>query len=99
MSDKIYALYPLNEDGRAVGVYVGITSDVKRRIREHVYGGQYWLDDKPVTNFAYQVLDELGEDDDPYSEYDYIDLYRKIGLQILNSKTGKNAKYPTPFSR
>ena len=99
MSDKIYALYPLNKDGKAVGVYVGITSDVKRRIREHVYGGQYWFDDKPVTNFAYQILDGLDEDDDPYIEYDYIDLFRKIGLHLLNRKIGNHGNYQNAFLR
>lgn len=83
MSDKIYALYPLNENGGATGIYIGITSDVERRIKEHVYSGQYWIGNKPITDFAYQILDEV---DDPRLEYDYIDLFKMSGLNLLNKK-------------
>ncbi len=95
MSDMIYALYPLDENSKSGGeVYIGITCDIKRRIREHVNSGHYWIGDKPVTAFAYQILDELGEDDDRYIEYDYIELFRVLGFDVLNERIGN---YSNPF--
>ena len=100
MSDMIYALYPLNENQEWTGsVYIGITSDIKRRIREHVYSGQYWIGEKPVTDFVYQTLYELNENDNPYIEYDYIELFRAMGMNVLNKRIGNHSDPLRAFVR
>lgn len=96
MNNKIYALYPLDENKRIAGVYVGTTSDVKRRMKEHVYSNTFWIGNKPATDFVYQVLDET---DDPRLEYDYIDLLGMTGLPLLNKKIGNHSDYRRALSR
>lgn len=86
MHDSIYILYPCNEHYKADCMYVGITSDVEMRIKGHVYSNTFYVGDKPCLNFAYQVIDELDDADNPLVEYDYIDLFEKMGFELCNIK-------------
>lgn len=98
MSRYIYAIYPVDEHGKATGVYVGCTSNVERRIREHRYNrtpscGSYKLSDDMRKGFMYQILDEI-EEKDSYLEYDYIDLFCRMAIvPVLNSRIGNHADY------
>jgi len=96
VKEKIYALYPLDDNGKALGVYVGITSDVSRRMKEHLYSNSYYYGNEPITDFAYQVLDEP---DNTYTEYDFIDLFKISGIPLLNQRIGNHANYQNALIR
>lgn len=96
----IYAIYPHDENGDYAGVYVGITSNVKRRLQIHLkdlycHPNSVELHRLMKNNgYSYQTIDDVQSNDDTYLEYDWIDFFRaKTDLHIFNTKIGSHADF------
>lgn len=88
----IYAIYPLDSDGNIAGVYVGMTRNLRQRIKGH-------MNDRHTENqmgfhslmrdygFYYQILENVEEYPDRRHEYDWIDYFKHMGVPVFNAQT------------
>lgn len=91
---KVYAIFPCDKDGEAVGVYVGSTSDMKWRLINHRcrpvgLGNQDELHQLMRENgCTYKFLDEYYGIKETHTEYDWIDYFVKVtDLKVFNNRT------------
>ena len=96
----VYAIYPHDENGNIVGVYVGSTHDLKRRLQIHMAdrttkGEQVTLHNLMRENgFDYQKLDTINEFKERHLEYDWIAYFKeKTNLKVLNRIEGKSLNH------
>lgn len=91
--DYVYAIYPFDESGNIAGVYVGLTHNLKRRLKAHQFGENpsqaEFHSFMRQYGFAFQVLEIIENYADRHLEYDWIDFFeKKTNLRIFNSKRG-----------
>jgi len=84
----VYAIYPLDGSGDIAGVYVGTTSNIRCRIKNHIStkGQQTELHKMMRENgFMYQIVETISEYEDRHLEYDWIDFFKKkTHLMVFN---------------
>lgn len=84
----VYAIYPFDEDGKIAGVYVGATSNIRCRMKNHVNNmrQQQELHGMMRENgFTYQILETIKEYNDRHLEYDWMDFFKeKTPLRVFN---------------
>ena len=90
---KVYAIFPLNENGEIAGVYVGSSANVKERIKHHLqtYGmNQNELHELMRKNgYMYCLLNSILEHKESHFEYDWIDFFDKCtSLRVFNNQRG-----------
>lgn len=100
---EVYLIFPFDENGNAAGVYVGASSWVEERIRNHLYSGKSEPDNQKEAHllmkengFSYTVVDTIEDFNETHIEYDWIDFFLKnTDLRVFNSlKIGlKNADW------
>ena len=92
---KVYALFPYDEKGDIAGVYIGVSGNLKDRLRVHLNtpsgkGNQDRLHELMRRNgYTFTVLDEVETWKDGHLEYDWLDFYiKKTDFQVFNNVTG-----------
>lgn len=92
---KVYVIIPLDENGKAIGAYVGRTSDIYRRLRIHFYckkdkGKQSELHELMRTNpYICLRIDTMKDINESHLEYDWIDFIGNVlGLKLFNDDLG-----------
>lgn len=101
LPQTVYAIYPKDEKGNIVGVYVGSTSKpLEKRIRGHLQSkskspNQIKLHELMRNNgFIYQSLEVYNRFEDRHLEYDWIDYFlKKTNLFLFNVKVMKQPDY------
>ena len=89
----VYAIYPYDEHGEITGAYVGITKNIKERMKQHTIdkyavGGQVPLHKLMKENgFCFQVLEEC-DCHSTYKEYDWIAFFKQSGVNLFNVREG-----------
>lgn len=87
----VYAIYPLNENGKIAGVYVGSTFDFKRRAYLHMHknpASRQPFQELMIKNgFYYQTFNIINSFDEAHLEYDWMDFFKKNGVVVFNQRT------------
>lgn len=93
---QVYIIIPLDENGKAIGAYVGKTGSISVRLRQHYYskkktGKQTELHELMKTNhFICLQVDQIKDPiRDGHLEYDWMDFVGNvIGLKLFNENLG-----------
>jgi hypothetical protein len=101
LPQTIYAIFPKDEKGNIVGVYIGATSKpLEKRIKGHLNSletapNQIKLHELMRNNgFIYQSLETHNRFEDRHLEYYWIDYFiKKTDLFLFNAKLAKNPDY------
>lgn len=97
----IYAIYPKDEQGNIVGVYVGSTSrPLEKRIRGHLCCASECPKQKMLhelmkkNGYILQKLEVFNKFQDRHLEYDWVDYFiKKTDLEIFNTTMMTNQNY------
>ena len=89
---KVYAIFPYDKNGKAAGVYVGSSANMKRRLINHRssapgQGNQDQLHQLMRDNgCAYKFLDDISGIKENHVEYDWIDYFVKVSdFKVFNN--------------
>lgn len=87
---QIYAIYPLNKDGKIAGVYVGRTNDVLHRLYQHTTprngkdNQEEFHSLMRENGFYYQVLDDVKVFAEGHLEKDWIKFFEMQDVKLFN---------------
>lgn len=90
---KVYALFPYDDEGKVAGVYVGVSQNLKNRMRVHKNtqngkGKQDRLHELMRRNgYTFKIIDEVRRWEDGHIEYDWIDYFLKeTNFPVFNNE-------------
>lgn len=93
---KIYIIFPLDENGKAIGAYVGRTWNIRERLKRHYHNKkdakkQNELHELMRTNnYICLEVDSIPTCMESYLENDWMDLCQNVlNLRLFNNQVGK----------